>query len=151
MIGRGCIALLLSLLVFNGAMGQQRPRAPAPPPAPPPAVQPEPPPPVFEPQLLKLAEILGALTALGEVCRADLKSATGESAGEDWRNRMRDLIDVEAQTAGQKERMAGAFNRGLTTYRISHRTCTPAGRLALERLLREGAGIAADLASRYGT
>jgi len=156
---RAALAVILGLALSAPGLAQQRagqrpaappvekPAAPVEKPAP---AAPEPAPPVYEPQLLHLAEILGALTFLSDLCRAELPAAEAR-AGEVWRTRMRDLLEAEAATAGQKERFAGAFNRGLVGYRTTYRVCTPSGRLAIERLRADGARLAHDLASRYGS
>ena len=147
------ILLILAMLACGPAASQQRPTQPRPAapaapaqPAPAPAA-PEPPPAAYEPLLIKLAEVLGALAFLTDLCR----DAGGTPApGEAWRQRMRDLIESEATAAGQKERFAGAFNRGYAGYATTYRACTPAGRAAIERLLQDGARQARELSERYG-
>ena len=148
-------AALTLLFALQGASAQQRPQraqpAPAPPaaaPQPAPTPAPEPPGPIYEARLLRLAEILGALTFLSDLCAP--VQGTGAAAAEEWRGRMRDLIEAEAQSKTLKERLAGAYNKGVIGYQGSYRTCTASGRLAMERLMAEGAAIAHDLAGRYG-
>lgn len=143
------IAISASLLC--SAMAQQRPRPPAQAAPVAPQPPPEPPPAVYEPQLLRLSEILGALTYLTELCRSDGPSLRPEAEGDAWRGKMRDLLEAEAQTPGQKERLAGAYNRGFLGYRTTYRTCTPSGKQALERLLVEGARLAHEISNRYGS
>lgn len=153
---RAGLALIGIVLAVVPAPAQQRttprPAAPAEKPAekPAPAPAPEPAAPVYEAQMLQLAEILGALTVMSEICRADLPAATIKS-GEVWRAKMQELLDAEAASTGQKERLAGAFNRGLVGYRTTYRACTASGLLAIERLTGDGARLAHDLASRYGS
>jgi len=135
------------------ASAQQRQTAPARPAQPPAATEPqpapEPPPAAHEPLLIRLAEILGALSFLTDLCREP--GSTSEAApGEAWRQRMRELIEAEAIATGQKERFAGAFNRGYSGYAVTYRTCTPAGKAAIERLLQDGARLARELAERFG-
>lgn len=143
------LALLVSTALATTALAQQRPQRPASPPATQaPAPAPEPPAPVYEPLMLELSEIMGALSIMSDVCR---KPGDSGPFGEAWRAKMAGLIDVEAQTAGMRERLAGAYNRGALTYRTTYRACTPAGRVALERLLADGARIAAEINSRFGT
>lgn len=146
---RALLILLLCTLLATVGVAQQRPRPAAPPaaaqtPAPPP----EPPPPIYEPLMLELSEIMGALSVMSEICR---KLGDTGPVGEAWRAKMSGLIEVEAQTPGMRERLAGAYNRGALTYRTTYRVCTPAGRVALERLLGDGARIAAEINSRFGT
>lgn len=152
-------ALLVSALAILPVAAQQRgprpaappaaPSAAAPAPAPAPA-PPEPPAPAYEPQLLQLAEILGALTFLSDLCR-DGVSPEAAQASEMWRTKMRELIDVETTTTGQKERYAGAFNRGFLGYQTTYRACTASGRLALQRLTADGVQLAHELSSRFGS
>lgn len=149
------ISLACGLLLACPAYAQQAPRSPAPsrsgsPPAA--APQPtEPPPAIYEPQIMKLAEILGALTYLTEICRPDGQPPNAETEGDIWRKRMRELIEAEAQTQGQKDRYAGAFNRGVSGYKVTYRNCTPSGQAAVEGLLKEGARTAQELSNRFGS
>ncbi len=126
---------------LSPATAQQRPapRAPAAPtqPAPPPQETPAP----YEPDLLRLAEVIGALSHLREVC--DMKD------GDAWRARMAALVATEGTTPQRQERLAGAFNRGFRTYADIHRACAPAARLLIERFVQEGAKLSRDLANRY--
>lgn len=140
---------VLGVVVFGLAapLAAQSPRTPPAAKPPPPPV--ELPPPAYEPQLLKLAEVLGALSYLGDLCPS---AATPDKTdgGVLWRSKMAELMEAEAPTLTARERLAGAFNRGYSGYQTTHRTCTDAGRLALDRLAREGARIAADLTGRFG-
>jgi uncharacterized protein (TIGR02301 family) len=100
------------------------------------------PPPPYEPELLRLSEILGALTYLRDIC--------GHADAESWRSRMQALLDSEAKTATRKEHLAGAYNRGFHGYEISYRACTPNAQVIIKRFLAEGEKIAHDVANRYG-
>jgi uncharacterized protein (TIGR02301 family) len=100
------------------------------------------PPPPYEPELLRLSEILGALTYLRDVC--------GAADAESWRGRMQALLDAEAKTATRKEHLAGAYNRGFHGYEVSYRVCTPNAQVIIKRFLAEGEKIAHDVANRYG-
>ena len=145
------VVVLGCALLVAGASAQQRPRPPAQSAPAAPVPPPEPPPAAYEPHLLRLSEILGALTFLTELCRSDGPSIRPEAEGEAWRARMRELLDAEAQTQGQKERLAGAYNKGFSGYRLTYRTCTPSGKQALERLLIEGTKLAHDISNRFGS
>jgi uncharacterized protein (TIGR02301 family) len=100
------------------------------------------PPPPYEPQLLRLAEILGALSYLRDICSA--------RDGEAWRSKMSTLLDAEAQTQTRRERLAGAFNRGFRGYEVIYRTCTPNAETVIARYLNEGGRLARDINYRYG-
>ena len=107
-----------------------------------PAPAPEPPPPPYEPQLLRLSEIIGALAYLRDLC--------GAHDGEVYHAKMAALLEAEAKTDARKERLAGAYNRGFEGYALTYRACTPAAHEVLTRFLDEAARISKDLANRYG-
>ena len=111
------------------------PSAPAPAPAAPPETKP------YDPQLMRLAEILGALTHLRPLC--------GEPDAETWRGRMQALLDAEGTPSIRRDRLAGAYNRGLEGYGRSYRTCTPNAHLVIRRFLSEGERLAKDVGNRY--
>lgn len=95
----------------------------------------------YDRELARLAEILGALHYLRQVC--------GANEGQTWRNEMQALIDAEAPDGPRRDRMIASFNRGYRGFQQTYRTCTPAAELAIERYLEEGARIAREIASRY--
>jgi uncharacterized protein (TIGR02301 family) len=130
------VVLCASVPGFAGAQ-QAAPKLPAP------AEQtaPEAPPP-YEPQLLRLAEIIGALAYLRDLCGAHDADA--------YRAKMASLLEIEAKSETRKESLAGAYNRGFRGYELSYRVCTPAAREIIARFLDETARISTDLASRYG-
>jgi uncharacterized protein (TIGR02301 family) len=103
---------------------------------------PEPPPPVYDDQLLRLAEILGALAFLRDLC--------GHSDGELWRGEMLALINSENPAPLRRGRLIGRFNHGFETFNAVYRTCTPSAERAIGRYLVEGETLAADVRSRYG-
>jgi uncharacterized protein (TIGR02301 family) len=100
------------------------------------------PPPPYEPQLLRLSEILGALSYLRDICSAH--------DGDAWRAKMATLLDAEAKTQTRRERLAGAFNRGFRGYEAIYRTCTANADIVIARYLNEGERIARDINYRYG-
>lgn len=139
-----CIAACIAAHAPPGALAQARPAPtakPAPAPAAPPAPQPLETPPPYEKQLLRLAEVLGALAWLTELC--------GDRPGDQWRGQMMQLMEAEATSAARRERLAGAYNRGFRGYGAMHRRCTPNAELIITRFLDEGARIARDVASRF--
>lgn len=95
----------------------------------------------YDTQLLRLAEILGALTYLRGLC--------GDKDADDWRGRMQSLLQAEGTPPVRKEKLAGAFNRGLEGYGLSYRTCTQNAHAVIERFLAEGARIAKEVENRY--
>jgi uncharacterized protein (TIGR02301 family) len=127
---------------------QQQPQRAPPPAAPRPpkeAPQPETPPPEvaapYDPDLQRLAEILGALHFLRSIC--------GFNEGQKWRDEAQSLIDAEAPTGKRHDAMVQSFNRGYLGFRQSYRTCTPAAKVVIRRYLEEGAQIARDVTARY--
>ena len=126
------------------AQPQQRPSQAAPQaaqPQPPPAAA-EPPPAPYEPELLRMAEIIGSVAFLRSLC-------TAPDAAE-WPQRMQQLIEAEGTTPGRKERLAGAYNRGYRAFALTYRVCTPSATEATNRYLDEGDKLARNLSSRYG-
>jgi uncharacterized protein (TIGR02301 family) len=107
-----------------------------------PPAQVEEPLPPYDPELLRLAEVLGALTYLDELCAS--------KTGGDWRAKMQALLEAEAKSAGRRERLAGSYNRGFRDYERSYHFCTPNAQLAIGRFLAEGSKIAHEVVNRYG-
>lgn len=87
----------------------------------------------YDDQLLRLAEILGAVHYLRELCSAD--------EGQLWRDRMKELIDTEGATALRRARLTRSFNQGYRSYRRTYATCTPSAQSSIERFLAEGIEI----------
>jgi uncharacterized protein (TIGR02301 family) len=102
--------------------------------------QPEAAPP-YEPQLLRLAELTGALAYLRDLC--------GDDDGAAFRAKFASLVDTEGTTDARKESLAGAFNRGFRDYELTYRACTPTARAIVARFLDEASRIAKDVANRY--
>ena len=127
-----------------------KPAAPAPEPTSTEAAKPPPPveapapvesPPPYEPQLLRLAEIIGALSYLRDLC--------GAGDGATFRAEFAHLLETEGTSPERKETLAGAFNRGFRDYEMTYRACTPAARVVVARFLDEAARIAKDVAARW--
>lgn len=108
----------------------------------PPKPAPEPPPPPYEPQLLRLAEVVGALAYLRPLCRED--------DGEEWRSRMDAIIAAEATTPARREKLAGAYNRGFRGYETTYRVCTANASLIISRYIEEGGKLAHEIGNRFG-
>lgn len=100
-----------------------------------------PPPPDDRPydnDLMRLAEILGAVHYLRELC--------GAEEGQLWREQMKDILRNEGTTAVRRAKLVNAFNDGYRGYRRTYRACTQSATLATTRFSAEGATIAASLA-----
>ncbi len=95
----------------------------------------------YDRDLQRLAEILGALHYLRDVC--------GYKEGQLWRNEVQSLIDAEAPAGERRDRMVASFNRGYRGFQQGYRSCTPAATVAIRRYLDEGSRIARDVTARY--
>ncbi|MCO6186573.1 TIGR02301 family protein [Rhizobium sp. L1K21] len=103
----------------------------------------EPKPVPYDGELVKLAEKLGALHFLRNLC-----SAAPEN---EWRALMDELLQTE--TASEPERRAkltAAFNRGYRSFAAVHNTCTVETREIAEKYRVEGATLAAEITARFG-
>ncbi|HEY7662389.1 MAG TPA: TIGR02301 family protein [Xanthobacteraceae bacterium] len=95
----------------------------------------------FDGSLQRLAEILGALHYLRNLC--------GANEGQKWRNEMQAIIDAEAPGGDRRARMIASFNRGYRGYQQTYHSCTPAADLVIRRYLEEGSKIAREMTARY--
>lgn len=95
----------------------------------------------FEPELQRLAEILGALHYLRGICHS--------KEGNKWRAEMQALLDAEATSGERRNQLTIAFNRGYRGFQQTYRTCTPSAGLATRHYLEEGAKIAREITARY--
>jgi uncharacterized protein (TIGR02301 family) len=103
----------------------------------------EAPPPPYEPQMLRLAEILGALSFLRDLC--------GAGDGDDWRAKMTSLLNAEAPASGpRRQRLTASFNRGFRGYELTYRSCTPNAQTVVARYFDEASHIARDISYRFG-
>ena len=91
----------------------------------------------YDDRLMRLAEVLGAVHYLRELCEA------GE--GQLWRERMRELLQAEGSTALRRARLTRSFNQGYRSYSRTYSTCTPSAKTAIERFLSEGAQLTESL------
>jgi len=87
----------------------------------------------YDDKLMRLAEILGAVHYLRELCSAN--------DGQVWRDRMKELLDTEGGTALRRARLTRSFNQGYRSYRRTYVTCTPTAQSSIERFLAEGIQI----------
>jgi uncharacterized protein (TIGR02301 family) len=92
----------------------------------------------YDDKLLRLAEVLGAVHYLRELC--------GAEEGQLWRNQMKDILKNEGSTAVRRAKLVNSFNNGYRGYRRTYRTCTSSATLAITRFSTEGAQIAVALA-----
>jgi uncharacterized protein (TIGR02301 family) len=132
------MALLLALL---GSPLPALAASPAATQAPPPAPAPSPGQP-YDPQLLRLSEILGALSYLSSICDPTHKDP--------YRAQMQGLIDAEASASPRRDEYAGAYNRGYRGISAAYTRCTDNARLLIGRYRDEGVAITRQVRSQYG-
>jgi uncharacterized protein (TIGR02301 family) len=91
----------------------------------------------YDDRLFRLSEILGAVHYLRELC--------GGEEGQQWRERMADLVQSEGSTALRKAKLTRSFNKGYQSYSRTYNTCSPSAQNAINRFIAEGAQIADTL------
>lgn len=91
----------------------------------------------YDDKLQRLAEILGAVHYLRELCSAN--------EGQFWRERMREIIDAEASSASRRAKLTRSFNQGYRSYSRTYVTCTQSAQTAIARFLAEGAQLSDGL------
>jgi uncharacterized protein (TIGR02301 family) len=138
---RRLLILLLLVAVAVPALAQQRRPAPAPTPPPKEEAAPEPPPAAYEPDLLRLAEVIGTLSYMTALCT--------QPGSDTWPQRITQLIEAEGTTPQRKERLAGAYNRGYLGHQSTHRACTDRSRQVIDRMLQQGQRLTREIATRY--
>jgi uncharacterized protein (TIGR02301 family) len=95
----------------------------------------------FQPRLLRLAEVLGSLHYLRNLC--------GES-GDAWRKEMERLLETENPDAQRRARFVASFNRGYRSFEAVYATCTASAVESIRRYMKEGEALTRDVAARYG-
>lgn len=91
----------------------------------------------YDEKLMRLAEILGAMHYLRELCSAN--------EGMLWRDKMKDLLDSEGSTALRRARLTRSFNQGYRSYRRTYVSCTPTAQTSISRFMTEGVQISEAL------
>ncbi|MEO8759224.1 MAG: TIGR02301 family protein [Devosia sp.] len=96
--------------------------------------------PPYEPQMERLAEVLGSLYFLNPLCKP---------GGANWRDQLGELVRLDQPDEDRQQRLYGAFNTGYAAYSRLYRSCTPSASEALARLLIEAQATARDIHTRY--
>ncbi|HKZ97572.1 MAG TPA: TIGR02301 family protein [Hyphomicrobiaceae bacterium] len=91
----------------------------------------------YDEKLMRLAEILGAVHYLRELCSAN--------EGLLWRDRMKELLDAEGTSALRRARLTRSFNQGYRSYSRTYVNCTPSAQTTISRFLTEGLQISEGL------
>lgn len=95
----------------------------------------------YDDQLVRLAEVLGAVHYLRNLC--------GAEENQTWRDQMQKLLEAENPSTARRARFVDGFNRGYRGYQRTHATCTDASRLLADRFVSEGVQISSQIATRY--
>lgn len=97
--------------------------------------------PLYETKLVRLAEVLGSIHSLRNLC--------GESSSQ-WRDRMDSLLAAENPDPARKARLIASFNRGYRTFNETYSTCTSQAIAAIDRYESEGTRLSSEIVSGYG-
>jgi len=116
------------------------PTTPSKPPPPPPEATEDARPP-YEEELVRLAEILGSVHYLRELCNAD--------EGSLWRDQMNALLQAEEPQPKWRAYLVQNFNNGYRGFQRTYRECTPAAMVATRRYMAEGAELTQNMRTRY--
>lgn len=95
----------------------------------------------FESRLMRLAEVLGSLHYLRNLC--------GE-AGDKWRGQMEKLLAAENPDPTRRAKFIANFNRGYRSFDEIYVNCTPSATEAISRYMKEGEALTREIAGRYG-
>lgn len=95
----------------------------------------------YEPELMRLAELLGALHYLRDLC--------GDPATT-WRDQMERLLTTENPPPDRRARLVGRFNSGFRSFDSVYATCTASAVEAIERYMLEGETLSRDIATKFG-
>ena len=96
----------------------------------------------YDPQLLRLSEVLGSLHYLRPLCGADEKNT--------WRDHMQALIEVEQPRPKRREELIARFNRGYRAFDQTYTSCTDSALLAAANYRKEGIQLSTQITGRYG-
>jgi uncharacterized protein (TIGR02301 family) len=133
----GAIAALVVFMLQADGLVAQTATQPAPASPGQPAVGGDPESKPYDQQVYQLAELMGAVHYLRELC--------GAEEGQTWRNQMRELVSAEGTTALRRARLVDSFNKGYRGYARTYRTCTKPALVAIDRFMEQGASIADGL------
>jgi uncharacterized protein (TIGR02301 family) len=129
MIAALAIAGIAPSALAQNATAQKQHPAPAAPAAKPPVAEDRP----YDTQLFRLAELLGTLHYLRELC--------GANEGQVWREQMRELAASEGTSALRRAKLVESFNRGYRDYSRTYRTCTAPALIAIQHYMDQASAI----------
>jgi len=96
--------------------------------------------PPYQQEMERLANIMGALYHLDELC---LNSTI------DWRQEFADLMELDEVDEDRQERLTAAFNNGYLDFSRLHVRCTANAETVTRRFVVEGAEITKNIHTRF--
>lgn len=97
--------------------------------------------PPYEQRLIRLAEIVGSVHYLRTLCLG---------SDEGWRDRMQELINLEAADPQRRAQFVASFNKGYRSFASVHRKCNNVAIEAEEHYRKQGLELASEIIARYG-
>lgn len=97
--------------------------------------------PPYESQLIQLAETLGSLHYLSNLC-GDKTSL--------WRDQMNTLLTTEKADTNRRKNLVSSFNNSYQTYADNYNQCTDQALKAIERFKIQGEKLSEALIAHYG-
>ena len=94
----------------------------------------------YDPELARLATILGSLHYLRNLC--------GETSNQ-WRDEMETIILSDKMESLRKKRAIAAFNQGYQSFSTSYTQCNPRAVEAIGKFQSEGAVLTGAILTRY--
>ena len=94
----------------------------------------------YDPELARLATILGSLHYLRNLC--------GET-GNQWREEMETIMLSDKMESLRKKRAIAAFNDGYQAFSASYTQCNPRAIEAIGKFQAEGTSLTATILTRY--
>lgn len=91
----------------------------------------------------RLAMILGSMHFLRKLC--------DDPQADVWRDKMQELIAAQSPSEADRKQLIASFNNGYRTFAATYRSCTSAATIAVNRYQKEGAALAREIGSRYGS
>lgn len=98
--------------------------------------------PPYEIKLLRLAEILGALHSLQNLCATPTNQ---------WYDYMNALIEAEQPTPQRRAYFYAAFNEAYRAFSENYHHCTQSAIEANQRYMKEGRSLSENLLMHYNT
>ncbi|WP_273756464.1 TIGR02301 family protein [Bartonella sp. MM73XJBT] len=98
--------------------------------------------PPYETKLLRLAEILGALHSLQNLCGTPTNQ---------WYDYMNALIEAEQPIQQRRSYFYAAFNEAYRAFSENYHHCTQSAIEANQRYIKEGRSLSESLLMHYGT